>query len=57
MAKNIQELFPFPGNGEMVEETPPTFCFAKEEGKSQYTVLVGKNRGNWFSREPQRKIM
>ena len=45
MAKNIQELFPFPGNGEMVEETPPTFCFAKEEGKSQYTVLVRKKQG------------
>ena len=31
MEKNIHQLFPFPENGGLVEETPPTFCFVKEE--------------------------
>lgn len=45
MAGQILELFPFPGKGERVEETPPTFCFVKEKGIKQYTVLVRDKQG------------
>lgn len=51
MAKNIQELFPFPGQNELVEETPPTFCFVKEEGEKTYTVLVRRKQGDIFFKE------
>ncbi len=47
MEKNIHQLFPFPENGGLVEETPPTFCFVKEEGKRTYTVLVRKKQGDF----------
>ncbi|MGI5892990.1 MAG: heparinase II/III domain-containing protein [Candidatus Merdivicinus sp.] len=40
-----KQLFPWPTNGSLVEETPPTFCYLREEGVSAYTVTVQDQAG------------
>lgn len=38
-----------------MEETPPTFCFVKEEGEKTYTVLVRKKEGELIFQETTKK--
>lgn len=45
------QAFPFPENGELVEENPPYFCWYPVEGMEEYTVTVKDAAGNEVWRE------
>ena len=51
----LHQLFPFPEDGDLVEENPLVLCFAKEENIKTYTILVKDSEGNQIVKEETEK--